>query len=140
MTTRGRLGTRAVSWLLVFSMTNAVGLVPVHASAPADSEGNIPASFQGLDISSARVTFRDNQTAEIRTMHVSNSKVLKRMAKMREGQELSLRYRRPAGATEPEIIGMSRPGDGWKRGAKIVVGVGVLFGLLVLGALLFGGD
>ena len=86
------------------------------------------------------MTFRDNQTAEVRTLHVSESKALKRMVKMKEGQELCLKYRLSPGATEPEIIGMSRTGDGWKRGAKIVVGVGVIFGLLVLGALLLGGD
>jgi hypothetical protein len=130
---------RTVTWLVVFS-TVIAAISPVHASESNHSEGKITATLQALDISAARVTFRDNQTAEVRTLHVSETKALKRMAKMKEGQELCLKYRLPPGATEPEIIGMSRTGDGWKRGAKIVVGVGVLFGLLVLGALLFGGD
>jgi hypothetical protein len=137
---RQRTGRQAVTWLVVVSTIIAADASPAHASELNGSEGKIAATFQSLDISAARVTFRDNQTAEVRTLHVSESKALKRMVKMKEGQELCLRYRRAAGATEPEIIGMSRTGDGWKRGAKIVVGVGVLFGLLVLGALLFGGD
>jgi hypothetical protein len=137
---RQRRSRQTVTWLVVVS--TAIGAVgsPVHASESNRSEGKITATLQALDISAAQLTFRDNQTAEVRTLHVSETKALKRMAKMKEGQELCLKYRLPAGATEPEIIGMSRTGDGWKRGAKIVVGVGVLFGLLVLGALLFGGD
>jgi hypothetical protein len=135
---RQRTGCQAVTWLVVFSTVIAT-VSPVHASVANSSEGKIAAIFQSLDIPAAQVTFRDNQTAEVRTLHVSESKALKRMVKMKEGQQLSLKYRLAAGATEPEIIGMSRTGDGWKRGAKIAVGVGVLFGLLVLGAL-FGSD
>src|SRR4029453_15263270 len=108
---------RTVTWLVVFS-TVIAAISPVHASESNHSEGKITATLQALDISAARVTFRDNQTAEARTLHVPETKAPKRMAKMKEGQELCLKYRLPPGATEPEIIGMSRTGDGWKRGAK----------------------
>jgi hypothetical protein len=129
----------AIAWISVFSMATAcVG--PVQASEPRGSEGKISATLQSLDIPAARLTFRDTQTTEVRTLHVSNRKALKRMAKLKQGQELSLKYRQAAGATEPEIIGMAQPGDGWKRGIKITVAIGAVFGLLVLGALLFGTD
>jgi len=128
---------QAVTCLVAFS-TVVSAVSPLHASPADGSEGKIAAIFLGLDVSAARVTFRNSRTAEVRTLHVSERKAIKRMATMKEGQELCLKYRTAAGATEPEVVGISRPGDGWKRGAKIAVGVGVLFGLLVFGALLFG--
>jgi hypothetical protein len=138
MRTRERLGRQAIGSALVFSLATAACVGPLQASQPASSEGKIPATFQSLDVPAARLTFRDSQTTEVRTLHVSDGKTLKRMAKLAEGQKLTLKYRLVAGATEPEIVGMSKPGDGWKRGAKVVVAVGTVFGLLVLGALLFG--
>ena len=134
---RPRTGFRTVTCLVVLSTVTAF-VTPLDASQASGAEGKIAATFLGIDVSAARVTFRDAQTAEVRTLHVSEKKAVKRMATMKEGQELSLKYRTAAGATEPEIVGVSKPGDGWKRGAKIAVGVGVVFGLLVFGVLLFG--
>jgi len=77
------------------------------------------------------VTFREGQTAEVRTLHVWDHEALKRLAKMKDGQKLSLKYRSAAGAAEPEIIGISQPGDGWKRGVKIVLVVAALYGVVL---------
>jgi len=133
---REHTARRVVAWLPIFSMAVAACAGPAQASEPATPEGKVAAIFQSLDIPAARLTFRDSQTTEVRTMHVSNSKTLKRMAKLEEGQKLTLKYRLVAGATEPEIVGMTKPGDGWKRGTKVVVVVSAICGLLFLGALL----
>ena len=79
---RQRTGCQTVTWLVVFVFTViASDVSPVHASEANRSEGKIAAAFHALDISAARVTFRDNQTSEIRTLHVSESRALKRMVK-----------------------------------------------------------
>lgn len=81
----------------------------------------IDATFLTLDAANSRVTYREERGGEIKTMAVSSTTALEKLARLHSGQKVVLRYRLTAPANEPAVDDVKKKPNWWKRGIILSV-------------------
>jgi len=116
--------------------------LPSRVAVPGDRDStqdsglrSVQATFLALDTAQSQVTYLV-PAGDIRTSTVSSPRAMERLARMRSGQTVLLKYRAhgPAGEWIVEEAQEKKKANWWKRGVILFLVVAIVAGVLSLGS------